>query len=84
MMQKKMKNIEYIRILGFNDLGKKYLNSIKKECKVPIVTNFSPKYGDMLLYEKKVTSVYLAPLDEKQKKERIKEEYQNPPKKKEF
>ena len=31
----------YIRILGFNKKGSKYLSSIKKDIKLPIITNYS-------------------------------------------
>ena len=31
----------YIRILGFNKIGKNYLSSIKKNIKLPIITNYS-------------------------------------------
>ncbi len=50
----KRKEIKYIRVLGFNNKGRKYLNSIKKEVKVPIYTNFNK---DMNL-ELKITSIY--------------------------
>ncbi len=33
------KSIKYIRVLGFNNKGKKYLNNIKKEVNIPIITN---------------------------------------------
>ena len=32
---------DYIRILGFNNNGKKYLNNIKKDIKLPLITNYS-------------------------------------------
>ena len=35
------KDIEYIRVLGFSKEGKNYLNKIKKEVSVPIITTFS-------------------------------------------
>ena len=34
-------NIEYIRILGMNNIGKNYINSIKKNITLPIITKFS-------------------------------------------
>ena len=40
-----MTNSNYIRILGFNNKGRKYLNSIKKDIKVPIITNYSNSKG---------------------------------------
>lgn len=41
-------DVHYIRILGFNDLGKEYLNSIKKDIKVPIITNIKKKDEELL------------------------------------
>ena len=48
------RELKYIRVLGFNKLGRKYLNKIKKEVSLPIYTNFKK---DMDL-ELKVTSIY--------------------------
>jgi len=53
-------NIEYIRILGFSEDGQKYLNQIKKEISIPIVTTLSKGHFDMLEYEKQVTAIYLS------------------------
>ncbi len=44
----------YIRILGFNKAGQKHLNSIKKDIKIPIISN----YNDILTLENKVTYIY--------------------------
>ena len=53
------KNIKtcYIRVLGFNKNGQKYLNSIKKKCKLPIITNFE-KNNSMLNIEARVSDIY--------------------------
>lgn len=32
---------DYIRILGFNNKGKKHLNNIKKDIKLPLISNYS-------------------------------------------
>ena len=48
------KDIKYIRVLGFNNIGQKYLNSIKKDVKVPIYTKFNKD----LEFELKVTNIY--------------------------
>ena len=59
-------NIEYIRILGFNKKGQEYLNKIKKDIKLPILTNFKP----ILNYELQVDKIYsLITNDEILKKE---------------
>jgi hypothetical protein len=52
--REKRKEVKYIRVLGFNKKGREYLNSIKKEVKLPIYTNFNK---DMEL-ELKVTKIY--------------------------
>lgn len=36
--------IEYIRILGFNKKGQQYLNKIKKNIKIPLITKYNDKY----------------------------------------
>jgi len=53
------KEIQYIRVLGFSEDGQTYLNQIKKELLVPIITTLSKGHFDMLEYEKQVTDIYL-------------------------
>ncbi len=76
---KDMKNIEYIRILGFNDKGKQYINKIKKDIDVPVIGNFSKCKSPMLQLELKVSSIYASTLDENIKNDFIKEEYKHHP-----
>lgn len=59
----RFKSIEYIRLLGFNPNGKHYLNQIKKEINIPIISKFSSSENDMLKVEKRVTSIYAHILD---------------------
>ncbi len=80
---KSMIEIEYIRILGFSDKGQKYLNKIKKETDLPIITNFSKNNSKMLMYEKEITGIYASVLPETEKVNIIKQEYQNQPKRNE-
>ena len=49
---------EYIRILGFNDKGKKYLNSIKKDTSIPVITGYSNIDSKILNIEYRVTNIY--------------------------
>jgi len=54
----KLKHIEYIRILGLNSNGQSYINSIKKDLNIPVVTkmtSFNSKIND---YEFKCAQVY--------------------------
>ena len=52
------KEIKYIRILGFDNIGKKYLNSIKKNCDIPIITNIKKDNIELLSIELKCDSIY--------------------------
>lgn len=67
---KKTKNIEYIRILGFDQKGKNYLNKIKKDTTVPIISKFNKQFK-MLDIESRVSNIYYykdnAKLEYKQK-----------------
>ncbi|MDD4624329.1 MAG: nucleotidyltransferase [Bacilli bacterium] len=53
----KYKNINYIRILGYSNKGIKYLNKIKRDLNLPLITNFN-KYKDLLYLEYKTSSIY--------------------------
>lgn len=54
----KFKEITYIRVLGFNDKGKNYLNIIKKNSEIPIITNPKNSNDEMLKLEHRVTDIY--------------------------
>ncbi len=51
------KNIEYIRILGFDSIGQKHLNSIKADMEVKILNKFDTSYKALEI-EKRVSSIY--------------------------
>ena len=50
--------IDYIKILGFTTKGKKYLNSIKKDIKIPIINRYKKNISKLLDIEYRVTSIY--------------------------
>jgi Predicted nucleotidyltransferase len=75
----KINEIEYIRVLGFSEKGRQYLNSIKENVELPIVTNFGDVKNKALDFEIKVTSVYASKLNEKDKKTLIEKEFKTPP-----
>lgn len=79
----KCQNLEYIRILGFNDKGQIFINKNKKKCDLPIISNFSKNKSVMMEQEFIATLVYASILDEKRKKELIEKEYKYHPKYKE-
>jgi predicted nucleotidyltransferase len=51
-------DIKYIKVLGFNNKGKEYLNKIKKDIDVPIITNINKDNIDLLELELKVDEIY--------------------------
>ena len=51
-------DINYIRILGFSDKGRKYLNSVKKDLDVELISKINRDKPDMLEYELETTKVY--------------------------
>ena len=61
----RFKEIRYIRILGFNEKGRTYLNKIKKGIKIPIITNYSDIKDDMLELEFRVNCIYSSIFKEK-------------------
>ena len=71
---KKHKKITYIRLLGFNKNGKNYLNQIKKEMTLPIISKISRNQDSMLTLELNTTKIYTLPY--KNQEEEFKKEYQ--------
>ena len=50
--------LEYLRVLGFNNKGKTYLNTIKKKLQIPLITSYKYHNYKTLMIEKRVTSIY--------------------------
>lgn len=55
---KNNKEIKYIRVLGFSSKGKNYLNSLKKEISIPIITNINKKNIELLENDIKNDLIY--------------------------
>ena len=68
-------NIDYIRVLGFSQKGRLYLNQIKKDLTVPLITNYKPNLSPLLDIEFRVAKIYSLPLN----KNIIEKEYKQPP-----
>lgn len=54
----KFKQIKYIRILGLNIKGRNYLNKIKKDIDIPIISKLLREKDEMLDYELETTKIY--------------------------
>ena len=74
-----MKQPEYIRILGFSSQGKQYLNQIKKELMIPLITTYSKGNSKMLKLEQRITSCYALPLSLEEQKKLWEDEYKKGP-----
>jgi len=56
-----IQSLKYIRILGLNDIGRKYLNSIKKEINTKLITKFSDFSKEERDFELKLAYIYSLP-----------------------
>ncbi len=54
---RKYKKLEYIRVLGFNKCGRKYLKAVKEYSSLPIITKYTSKYKSLSI-EMKASFVY--------------------------
>ena len=70
---KKYKDITYLRILGLNKKGKNYLNKIKKDIKVPLISKVKREKDPMLEFEINTTKIY----DIFNNNQLLKQEYQS-------
>ena len=65
----KKEDVEYIRILGMNKKGQNYVNKIKKDIDVPLITKFTDLNKEYQTLELKLAYVYCLPFSkEKQEK----------------
>ena len=71
------KNISYIRLLGFNEKGKEYLNRIKKDIDIPIISKINREKDPSLEFEIESTKIYSLNLDNNKQKELLQKEYEN-------
>lgn len=72
-----IKDLEYIRILGFDKKGQEYLSKIKKDMNTPILNKYDTKKYKTLEIEKRVSDIYSLIYEDI-----IKQEIQNKPIKK--
>jgi len=69
-------DLEYIRVLGFNNKGKEFLNKIKKDIDIPILTNYEDKY---LNKDLKINTIISLNKKIKDKRAFIEKEYKEKP-----
>jgi predicted nucleotidyltransferase len=70
----------YIRLLGMSETGRRYLQRVKKELALPLITKAAKLNGDPLYeQEKRAAAVYAAALPEPLYSAALKEEYATAP-----
>lgn len=67
--------VDYIRLLGFNERGKNYLNKIKKTLDIPLVIGYKKNISKILDIELRITKIYSLVASPSL----VKEEYRNKP-----
>lgn len=67
--------IDYVRVLGFNSKGRSYLNKIKKNKNINIITNYKDGISKLFDLENRVNNIYAIIVDNKL----IYEEYSHNP-----
>ena len=78
-MAKEFNKIRYIRLLGFSNRGRDYLNKIKKDIDIPIISKFTKEKDEMLEYEYQITKIYSLVFDKDTDKSLIEAEYKMKP-----
>ena len=76
---KEFKEIKYIRLLGFSTKGREYLNKIKKDLDIPIISKFTREKDKMLEYEYQITKIYSLVFNKDKAKSLIEAEYKMKP-----
>lgn len=76
---KEFREITYIRLLGFSNKGRDYLNKIKKDIDIPIISKFTREKDKMLEYEYQITKIYSLVFDKDEAKSLIEAEYKMKP-----
>ncbi|MDM5198757.1 nucleotidyltransferase [Fictibacillus enclensis] len=69
----------YLRILGMSDVGQCYLNAVKKQTDLPVLTTLSKMQHPLIDLEKRVSAVYFGGYPQTVLTKKIKEEYSTPP-----
>ncbi len=67
--------IDYLRVLGFSKEGQKYLNKIKKNINIPIITGYKKNISKILDIELRITKIYSLIAGPSQ----LQKEYENKP-----
>lgn len=71
--------IEYLRLLGMTEKGKSYLNQIKKDLKVPLISKLSSIPNHIVELDIRAAAIYSQGLQNPFRQKLLKAEYSQPP-----
>lgn len=74
-----LQRVPYIRVLGMNSQGQAYLNKIKKDLTIPIITKPTDLSHPLLDIENKVSSIYRLIYPHDKQNEKYLNDYKTPP-----
>ncbi|AZB42821.1 nucleotidyltransferase [Bacillus sp. FJAT-42376] len=69
----------YLRILGMNDTGQRYLGKMKKTVSIPLITNVNAAAHSAMELEKRAANVYAMGFPRETRAMQMKSEYATPP-----
>ena len=75
---KELNKMPYIRVLGMNTIGQKYLNEQRNRRIAPFISRYSSNMHPLLAIEEKVSRVYYCPLPHNKQKKMIRQEFRGP------
>jgi predicted nucleotidyltransferase len=79
MEMKSVDSASYLRLLGMNKYGKEYLNKIKGQLGLPLISKLSSYKGEDILPDIKASRIYACVLPNLLKAKSFEEEFKQPP-----
>lgn len=73
-----MTSVPYVRILGFTEVGRNYINKVKKNMDVPLLHNYSREQNPILEIEEKASQAYYSVVAPKSRFSLLKQERRLP------
>nr|WP_042224100.1 nucleotidyltransferase [Oceanobacillus manasiensis] len=71
-------NVPHVRLLGLNEKGQTYLNEVKKQLNVPLVSKLSKKDNPLLQLEERASDAYYSVLSPTRRQKLKKQELMSP------
>ncbi|WP_338451947.1 nucleotidyltransferase [Niallia oryzisoli] len=72
-------NVSYLRLLGMTETGRSYLNQLKKDCPIPIISKRSSFTNQQIQTDTRASRIYAMGLPEKYRQKAIELEFMQQP-----